>query len=85
MSVAYIYRFVRCKNCSADIDVEYLGPAVNVRIAGTIRNPGLMPCQKCGHSHVYVESDIKYTVRDHPPTGGGDAHSLSKSEREEGS
>ena len=67
MAVVYIYRFVVCKNCASDIDVEYLGPAINVRIAGTIRNPGQMRCAKCGQSHSYVENDIKYTVRDHAP------------------
>ena len=67
MAVAYIYKIIKCKGCGSQIDIEYLGPALNVRIAGVVRNPGHVRCPKCGESHEYIESDVHFTVRDHSP------------------
>jgi hypothetical protein len=67
MAVLHIYRIVSCKTCDSPIDVEYLGPTVNVRIAGTIFNPGQIRCPKCGESHKYTGSDIKLWIKGHPP------------------
>ena len=67
MAVVHIYKFVVCKGCGSQIDVEYLGPALNVRIAGTVRNPGWVRCSKCGGSNEYFDGDTRYTVKDHPP------------------
>jgi hypothetical protein len=67
MAVAYIYKIIKCKSCGSQIDIEYLGPALNVRIAGVVRNPGQVRCPKCEESHRYVESDVLFTVRDYSP------------------
>jgi hypothetical protein len=58
MSVVHIFRLIQCKTCASKIDIEYLGPSVDVRIAGTISNPGHLRCPKCGDSHKYSGSDI---------------------------
>jgi len=63
----YVYKIVKCSSCGSHIDIEYLGPALNLRIAGVIRNPGRVRCAKCGESHEYVENDTHLTVRDAPP------------------
>jgi RNase P subunit RPR2 len=67
MAVLHIYKIVICKGCGAPLDVEYLGPALNLRIAGTVRNPGQVRCSKCGGSNEYFEKDTRFTVRDYPP------------------
>jgi len=67
MAIAHIYRIVRCKSCNAEIVVEYLGPAVSLRIAGTLSNPGPVRCQQCNASHNYTDRDIEFSVRDHTP------------------
>jgi hypothetical protein len=40
MAIVHVYRIVSRKTCDSQIDVEYLGPSLNVRIAGTVTNPG---------------------------------------------
>ena len=68
MAVPHIYSIVNCKTCAAAIDIEYLGPARNVRLAGTVRNPGQIRCMACGGSHRYSERDTKLAVKDRPPS-----------------
>jgi RNase P subunit RPR2 len=67
MGIVYLYRAVNCKTCKAPIVVEYLGPTVDVRIAGTISNPGQLRCPGCGESHNYKGQDIKFLIKEHPP------------------
>ena len=68
MSIFHVYRVVRCKGCQSPIDVEYLGPSINVRIAGVITNPGQLRCTKCGESHQYSGSDMQFDVRECAPS-----------------
>jgi DNA-directed RNA polymerase subunit RPC12/RpoP len=67
MTVAYIYKTIECKGCGSQVEIEYLGPALNLRIAGVVRNPGQVRCPKCGESHKYIERDMQFAVRDHSP------------------
>ena len=67
MSLGYIYRIVSCRTCDSPIDVEYLGTTLNVRIAGTVSNPGQLRCSECGESHKYSGQDLKFWIKDHPP------------------
>ena len=67
MAVAYVYSGVTCKNCGSRIELEYLGPTVNVRIAGTITNPGQIRCMNCNEAHRYVYADIALWIKDLPP------------------
>lgn len=67
MAVPYLYRIVICKTCGARIDVEYLGLALSVRIAGTIIYPIQLRCIKCGESHQYCYSDQKLFAKDYLP------------------
>ena len=68
MAVPHIYTRVICKTCRAPIDIEYLGLALNMRIAGTIRNPGQIRCLNCGAAHNYVERDLQLSVKDDAPS-----------------
>lgn len=67
MAIAHIYRIVRCKSCKAEMVVEYLGPAVSVRIAGTLSSPGQVRCPQCNESHNYIDGDIEFSVKDNAP------------------
>jgi hypothetical protein len=65
---AHLYRIVKCKTCDSEIVVEYLGPTVDVRIAGTISNPGQLRCPKCSESHNYNGRDMKFWIKDDAPS-----------------
>lgn len=67
MAVLYLYRIVICKTCGSRIDVEFLGPALNVRIAGTVIYPIQLLCVTCGESNRYTYSDQMLFAKDHPP------------------
>jgi hypothetical protein len=67
MAIAHLYRIVNCKTCGSQIDVEYLGPTVNVRLAGTISNPGQIRCAHCNESHKYNQLDLQLYVRQSAP------------------
>ena len=67
MAVAHLYKIVNCKTCGARIDVEYLGPTVNVRIAGTVSNPGQIRCVKCNESHNYTDADTQLWIKENAP------------------
>jgi len=66
MAVVHVFKTVKCKSCGSQIEIEYLGPSVDLRIAGTIQNPGHMRCPDCGASHKYENSDMSFTVKDQP-------------------
>jgi len=67
LAVPYIYRVVGCKTCGSWIDVEFLGLALNLRIAGTVRGPIQLRCFNCGESHKYSDLDIVLFAKDWPP------------------
>ena len=67
MGIVHLYRAVNCKTCGSSIVVEYLGPSVDVRIAGTISTPGQLRCQGCGESHNYSGQDIRFLIKDQAP------------------
>jgi hypothetical protein len=63
MAVLQLYNIVNCKTCSSQINVEFVGPALNVRIAGTVTNPGHIRCVECGQSRNYTYFDIQLIRR----------------------
>ena len=67
MAVPYLYRIVICKACRSHIYVEFLGPALKVRIAGTLTGPLQLRCLACGESRRYTDLDIKLVAKDNPP------------------
>jgi RNase P subunit RPR2 len=67
MGIVYLHRAVNCKTCGSPIVFEYLGPSVEVRIAGTITTPGQLRCQQCGESHHYSSQNVRFSISDHPP------------------
>jgi len=68
MAVPYLYKIVYCKTCGSLIDVEYLGPASNVRIAGTVHCPIELRCTHCTESHRYSQDDLLLFAKGHAPT-----------------
>jgi len=73
MAVPYLYKIVYCKTCGSQIDVEYLGQALNVRIAGTVTGPLELRCVHCTESHRYSKGDMLLSTKDHPPIRRGKA------------
>ena len=63
----YVYKIVKCKSCGTHIEIEFLGPALNLRVAGVIRNPGRVRCTNCAESYDYLEKDTHLAVRDSSP------------------
>lgn len=69
MAVPYLYKIVCCKTCGSPIDVEYLGPALNLRIAGTITSSLQLRCINCNESHRYSDGDMLLFAKDYAPSG----------------